>query len=184
LRILSLAQIDYCPIAGGSLSAAIPAQIVVMAVAIVLEVRLVVPHVVGHQIVQRHAVMRRDKIDAGGRLAPVVAKQIAGAGESLGKLAEFPGVAAPECAHGIAVAVVPLGPAWREVPELVAAYPQIPRLRDQLDIGKCGLGTQRLENRGMGVEAAGVATQHRCQIEAETIDMHFLDPVLEAVDDE
>ena len=72
LRIWRLRSAFTAGIVRRAFDSAIPAQIVVVAVGVVFEIGLVVPLVVGDQIVEREAVMRRRKIDAGGRLAAVV----------------------------------------------------------------------------------------------------------------
>src|SRR5687768_17971188 len=101
-----------------------------MSVAVVLEIRLVVTLVVRHEVAQREAVMCRDEVHAGRRLASVAAKQVAGTREPFRETAEHSSSAVPERAHRVAVAVVPLAPAGRKVAELIAAEAEIPGLRD------------------------------------------------------
>src|SRR6266404_519611 len=181
---LALAQLEYGGIVGRALHSAIPAQIAVVTVAVALEIGFVVPLIVGNQIAEREAVMCRRKIDAGGGLAAVVPEHVAGTREPLHELADFSGVAPPEGADRIPVAVVPFRPARRKPPELIAAPAHVPGFGDQLDVGERGFGVQRLEEGAVLVEAVAVAAQHGRQIESEPIHVHFLDPVPEAVDDQ
>jgi hypothetical protein len=45
-------------------------------------------------------------------------------------------VASPEFTHTIAVDIVPFGPAWRKIAELVAAGTRIPGFGDELGFGQ------------------------------------------------
>ena len=112
--------------------AAIPADVIAGPVLVVLAIRLVVLVVVGDGVVQREPVMRGDEIHRrpGPPPAPVELPRRGG---------QTPGhdghrrLRLPERASCIAELVVPFGPARRELPHLVAAGPDIPRLGDQLD---------------------------------------------------
>ena len=79
IAFLSLTQLVDGRIVRWSFRAAIPTEIVVGAVAVLLAVRLVVFVVIGDQVVERQAVMRGDKIDAGVRPAPAWFIQVAAA---------------------------------------------------------------------------------------------------------
>ena len=70
VALLPLAQRAYRALIGGALHAAVPAAVVVRAVAVALEVGLVALALVAHEVVQREAVVRGDEVDArGGRAA-------------------------------------------------------------------------------------------------------------------
>ena len=73
---LPVAQRLDVRIVGRALDAAVPAQVVVGAVAVVLAVRLVVLPVVRDQVVQREAVVAGDEVDALLRLPLLVAVQV------------------------------------------------------------------------------------------------------------
>src|SRR3954463_8471020 len=111
----------------------VPRAVVGMAVAVVLAVRLVVLVVVRHEIVQREPIMRGDEIDAGPRLAAAPVEQIARRGDAGRQFGDRTLIALPIGPHSVAIAVVPLGPAWRKAADLIAAGAAIPRLGDQLD---------------------------------------------------
>ena len=181
---LPFAQNDDGGVVRGSFDSAIPTQLIAVTIGVVFEIRFVVPLAIGHQVVQGHAVVCGHKIDAGSGLASVVPEQIAGSGQPLREFPHLPGVAAPERARGVSIAVVPLCPPCGKAAELVAAQTHIPGLGDQFHVGQCGFGAQRLEQRRLCAESAGIAAQHRCQIEAKAIDVHLLDPVPQAIDDE
>src|SRR6185436_12173757 len=102
---LALAQLHHGGIFGRTFDAAIPAEIVVVAIAIFFAIRIVVLVVVSGRIVQREAVVTGHIVDARGRPPAARAKQVAGTGEALGEVAENAGVAAPETAHGVAIQV-------------------------------------------------------------------------------
>ena len=100
-------------------------------------------------------------------------------------------IALGETTYRVTVATIPLGPALREVSDLVS--PQVPCLRDDLDVlflGKLGDGCQQ---RMVGEEAflvvpvlaVGVvrfAAEHRRQVEPESVDPHLDGPVFERVE--
>src|SRR5436305_372297 len=98
-----------------------------MAVLVVLAVRLVVPVVVGDEVIEREPVMRGDEVDAGPGFAAAVIENVAGSAKARSERARR-GLAAPEVAHRIAEFVVPLRPPRREAAHLVAARATIPRL--------------------------------------------------------
>ena len=130
---LARAQLEDRRVVGRALDAAVPGQVVVVAVAVVLAVGLVVLVVVGHQVGEREAVVGGDEVDAGVRPPPGAPVQVGRAGEAARELADLAAVALPVGAHAVAIAVVPLRPAEREVAHLVAAVAEVPGLGDQLD---------------------------------------------------
>src|SRR5438045_9196204 len=69
--------------------AAVPAQILIVPILIVLAVRLVVLLVVTHQVVERKAVVRGDKIDARVRLSPVAAVEVRRTGQPISESASL-----------------------------------------------------------------------------------------------
>ncbi|MCY1552278.1 hypothetical protein D9M68_886640 [compost metagenome] len=103
-----------------------------VAVAVAFAVGFVVLVVVRHQVVQGETVVRGDEVDARGGPLARPAVQVFRTGDALGHLADEPAVAFPEAAQPVAVLVVPLGPAEREVADLVAAVAQVPRFGDEL----------------------------------------------------
>src|SRR5258708_35402994 len=113
---------------GGAFAAAVPDVIGVVAVAVLLAVRLVVLVVVTDEIVEGEPVMGGDEVDAGPGPAPLVAEDVGGAGEARGEIGRDALVAFPQAPHRVAVLRVPLGPAGRELAELIAVGPDIPRL--------------------------------------------------------
>src|SRR3989475_7548758 len=94
-------------VVGGPFGAAVPREIVVVAVAIVLAVGLVVLLVVRDQIVQREPVVGGDEVDGRPRPAAATAGQIAGAGQPVGQGTCLVLVALPDRPHRIPVDPVP-----------------------------------------------------------------------------
>src|SRR6202012_761786 len=135
-------------------------------------------------VIQGHAIVGGEKVYSCTRLSAVVAKQVARAGKALRELPDLAAGPATESAHGIPVAIVPFRPACRKMAELISAQPQIPRLRDQFDIGERGLGAQGLEECRVRVETVAIPPEHRRQVKSKSVDMHLLDPVLQAIHDE
>ena len=73
---LPAAQREDLGIVRRAFGAAVPGAVVTVPVAVLLAVRQVVALVVGDEIVQREAVVRRDEIDAGVGLAPKMIEEI------------------------------------------------------------------------------------------------------------
>ena len=184
IALLAGAQRAHLRIVGGSFHAAVPRQVVVVAVAVVLQVGLVVLAVVADQVLQREAVVAGDEVDAGVRLAPAGLVQVARAGEAAGELADHAAVALPVGAHGVAVAVVPLGPAERELAHLVAALAQVPGLGDQLDLREHRVLADGVEEGAQPVHLVQLARQRGGEVEAKPVHVHVQHPVAQAVHDQ
>ena len=125
VRILRIWRRRSARISGSSSAprAAVAAVVVVRAVAIVLLVGLVVLLLVADQVAQREAVVRGDEVDARPGPAAAVVEDVARAGDARGQRRQLALVALPELPHGVAIAIVPLRPARREIAELIAAGP-------------------------------------------------------------
>src|SRR5690606_22229262 len=145
--------------------AAVPAAVVVMAVAVVLEVRLVVLLVVGPEIGQRETVMRGDEVDARPGATAAVLEEVRRAEKAGGEARERLLLALPVAADIVAIAAVPLGPAGREVAELIAVRPDIPRFGDQLDGVQHRVLGDRVEEDRAGVELIVFAAELRREVE-------------------
>ena len=93
------------------------------------------------------------------------------------------GVAAPEAAHPVAVAVVPLEPGRREAPELVAARADVPGLGDQHAVGEQRVGGDLAqERRAAGRSRAAVRPRIGGEVEAEAVDAGLADEVAQRVE--
>ena len=112
---------------------------------------------------------------------PLRAVEVARAGEAARELADQAAVAFPVGAHRVAVLVVPLGPAGREVADLVAALAEVPRLGDQLDLRQHRVLAQDVEERAQPVDLVQLARERRGEVEAEAVDVHLGDPVAQRV---
>src|SRR5690606_15547079 len=89
---------------------AVPAPVVVGAVAVVLAVGLVVLAVVGDEVVEREPVVAGDEVDALLGLAPLVPEDVGAPDEAVGEAFDGAGLAAGEGADLVAEASVPLTP--------------------------------------------------------------------------
>src|ERR1700682_1679571 len=140
---LAIAQLFDVGITRLPLLAAVPAQVLVDAVAIALAVGLVVLVVEGDQVVEREAVVRGDEIDAVDGQPPAGLEDIGAACNHIGHL-RYNGfalavslVAFDEAAHGIAETPIPFSPAIAgEVAHLVQTG-GIPGFGDDLGISQC-----------------------------------------------
>ena len=173
-----------CGSLGRALDPAVPRPVVVGAVTAALAVRLVELVVVRDQVGEREAVVGGDEVDAGVGPPTAGLVQVRGAGDPRSELAEAAGPAAPDVADVVAVATVPLRPRRREVPDLVAALPHVPRLGDQLDLVDHRVLLDEVEERREPVDVVQFAGERGREVEPEPVDVHLLDPVPEAVHDQ
>ena len=176
-----VAQGEDRGIVGRTLDAAIPRAVVVVAVAVVLAVRLVVLLVPGVEVGQREAVVRGDEVDARPWPPPAPVEDVAGAEEVAGEVVDGAVVALDVGADVVAEAAVPLGPAGREVSDLVAPLPEVPALGDRLDLGEHRVLGDGVEERAVEVDGVAVAGQRHREVEAEAVDVAVLDPVAQRV---
>src|SRR6185436_9638752 len=168
---LPRAQIEHALIRRVPFDAAVPAQVVVLAVGVLLAVSLVVLAVVADEVGQREAVVRGDEVDARVRTPPALLVEIAAAREPRRQLGERAAVAAPEAPYRVAVLAVPLRPFRREVPDLVPAFAQIPRLGDQLDLRQDRVLMNDVKERTELVDSMQLTSQCAREIEAEPVDV-------------
>jgi hypothetical protein len=66
--------------------------------------------------------------------------------------------------------------------ELIAARPQVPGFGDQLDARQRRILQQCIEETCARIEAVLLAAKRHAEIEAEAIDMIFLDPVVQRIE--
>ena len=157
------------------------------AVAVRFSVRLVALDLVADQVVEREAVVRGHEVDAGRRRASARLVEITAPRQPRSEVRDLPRVAAPEAAHGVAVAIVPLRPGGREVAGLMAAGPEVPGLGDQLDPREHRVAADGAQESPVPLELAGPSASPRQgagQVEAEPVDVHLRHPVAEAVQDQ
>src|SRR5271154_3210511 len=122
------------------------------------------------------------EIDAGPGLAAPMVEAVPGGGETWSQRTGRC-LTAPKIAHRVAEFVVPLGPARREAPNLVAARTAIPRLCDQLHGGEYRVLAAGLQEPALVVKAVRLARQDGAEIKAKAIHMGLRHPIAEAVGD-
>ena len=181
--LLPRAQRVDVRIVGRPFDAAVPRAVVVGAVAVVLAVRVVVLLVVRDEVAQREAVVRGDEVDRRERPLAVALVEIRRAAEARRELRDADR-AAPEVAHRVAVDAVPLRPEDREVADLVAAGPDVPRLGDQLHLGEQRVLVDDVEERGEAIDVVELARERRREVEAEAVDVADVRPVAQRVHDQ
>jgi hypothetical protein len=94
-------------------------------------------------------------------------------------------LAAHEAAHVVAELAVPFLPAVADEAADLVQPGRVPGLGDQLDAGETGVRLDVPEHRRIAHRRAGlVAREDRGEIEPEAVDVHLLDPVAQAVDDQ
>ncbi len=152
------------------LDAVVPRMVRVGAVAVALAVGLVALVPVGDEVGEREAVVRADEVHRARRRSPARGEHVRGAREPRGELSRHPLVAAPEAAHRVAVAVVPFAPAGGEGAEAMAAGPQVPRLRDELEVAQVRVLGDGLQQGCGRVEAVRAARERGGEVEAEAVD--------------
>src|SRR5271165_6773795 len=114
IALLALAKFENDRVVGRSLGSAVPAIVAARAVAVLLAVGIIMLVIVGDKVLERETVVAGDEVDAGGRGAPGLLVEIAGAGQPSGELRDRTTVTLPEPPDVVAVLAVPLGPEHRE----------------------------------------------------------------------
>ena len=178
---LSAAEFDNLGVVAGAFDAAVPAEIVVAAIAIGLAIGLVVLGVVADEIAEAEAVVAGDEVDAGRGAASIVLVQVGAAGEPGCQLGDGSAVPFPVAADTVAVASIPLGPDDGEPPHVVAPFAHVPGFGDQLDLREDRVLVDHIEEPAHAIDITRLASQRRREIEAKPVDVHFGDPVPQAV---
>ena len=186
-------KVAYLPVAerldrrivGFTLDAAVPAQVIVDAVAVAFAVGLVVLVVIGDQVVEGEAIVAGYKVDAIDRQPSLVLIEIGTAGQAGSHGAHQSRIALDEAADIVAIAAVPLRPAipWK-MPDLIQSG-GVPGLGDHFGIGQFVIQLDLPHHRRMGAGHPVLAPrQDGAFIEAEAIDVGFPHPVTQTFDDE
>ena len=177
------------PLDGGivrwALDAAVPAAVVVRAVAVLLAVGLVVLAIVGDEVIQREAVVAGDEVHALLGLSLLVTIDVGTAEQPVRHIADRAGIAPREAADIVAEPAVPLlPPVADERADLVEAG-GIPGFGDELGAREHGVVLDVPQNRGVRRGTPRfVARENGRQVEAESIHVHLLDPVMQAVENQ
>jgi hypothetical protein len=101
----------------------VPRVVEVGAIAVVFAVGRIALGVVGDQVGEREPVVRGHEVERARRRPQATGEDVGGTRETGGQLAKLSRVAAPELARGIAIVIVPFGPAGRKGTEAVASGP-------------------------------------------------------------
>src|SRR5262249_9098752 len=112
-----------------------------------------------------------------------VGKEIIAAVETSHQVRHHSRIAFNKTANIVAKASIPLQPGkpGESLPELESAY--IPRLGDQPHLAQLRVSRNLSEDRSVSPVKGSirVAAEHRCQIKAESVDVHLLLPITQAV---
>src|SRR6266566_5591732 len=166
--LLPCPKLIHLGIIGRAFSAAIPAPVVVGAVAILLAVSFVMLGVVAHEIVKGEPVMRGHKIDAGVRLAAAARVQVARASDAVREFADQAAVALPIRANNVTILVIPFRPANRKFADLISAFAKIPGFGDELYLRENWVLMNDVEKCAQAIDFVQLACEGSCQIEART----------------
>ena len=139
--------------------------------------------VVAHEIVKGKTVMCGNKIDAGVRLAAAARVQVARTSDAVREFADQTAVALPIRANNVTILVVPLCPANRKFADLISPFTKVPGFGDELYLGQNRVLMNDVEKCPQAIDFVQLACQRSCQIEAEAVNVHFQDPVTQAVHD-
>ena len=164
---------------GRPLLAAVPGEVLGVAVGVSLPVLPVVPVVVGDEVGEGEAVVGGQEVDRVPGRAVLPPVEVGAAGEPCREQPRHPRIALHEAAHLVAEPPVPLGPAApaREAAHLVEPG-RVPRLGDELHVGHHRVPGDRLEQRRVRQHlAVAAAPEDRGQVEAEAVHVHLGHPV-------
>src|SRR5438132_14208041 len=128
--------------------------------------------------------MAGDEIDAGIRASAAMLVEIAAAAQPVSELRGGAAVSFPESPDGVPIFAVPLRPQDRKVSHLIAAFAQVPRLGNELDLRQNGILVDDIEECSQLVDFVQLAGQGAGEIKAETVHVHLQYPVAQAIHDE
>ena len=84
----------------------------------------------------------------------------------------------------VAVLSVPFRPQRRKVADLIPAFADIPRFRDQLHLADHRILLNQIEERRQPIDVVQLAGERRGEVEPESVDVHLENPVPQAVHDQ
>ena len=125
--------------------------------------------------------MRSEEVDAAGWSAAAEAIQVAAAAQAIGELGDLARIALPEFAHVVAVLAIPLAPQHWQIADLIAKVADVPWFANEFDARQHRILVDDVEEGCARVIRIWLATQHRHQVEAESVHVHLLDPVPQAI---
>src|SRR6478736_1544980 len=137
-----------------------------------------------NEISESESIMRGNEIDAGVWPFTIVLIKIGAAGQPIGHFTDLAFVALPKTPHGIAILPIPFRPQHREIPNLIPAFADVPRLRDQFYLGEHRVLVNNFKESVQFVHPTGIPRQGTSEIETKTIDVHFEHPVPQAIHDQ
>ena len=182
---LPVAQLLDCGIVGRAFDAAIPASVVVGAVAVVFAVGFVVLLVIGDEIVEREPVVTGHEVDALLGFAFLVTIDL-GAAEQVGRQSAPPNArrrgrklrtsSRNRPFHSFQLSPTKLPTWYRPAASQASAISFVP--------ASAGSDSMSQSTGGFGIDMARrIARKDRGEVEPEAIHVHFLDPIAKAVDD-
>src|SRR4029453_18568133 len=136
------------------------------------------------EIVEGEAIVRGDEVDAGIGASPAMLVKIGASRQAIGQLADLAFIALPETAHCVPIFAVPFRPEDGEISDLIASFADVPWPGDQLYLREDRVLVNDFEESMQLVHPIRVAREGGGEIEAETIDMHVVNPIAQAVHDE
>src|SRR5882762_10009356 len=166
--------------------AAVPTVVLVHAILVIVTIRPVALVVVRDEIVQGEAVVGGYVVHAligVISLCTAVGKEIVAAINATHQVRDHPRIALNKTANIVAEPRVPLQPgnAWESAAKLVSAG--VPGFCDQMQSTQLRISGDFTEYGGVSPieRSIRIAAEHRRQIKAESVDMHFMLPVPQAV---
>ena len=181
--LLPLAKLDDFGFITQAFRAAVPAQIGVRPVGVVLLVGAIMLTVVADKICECETVMGGHEIQARCRSAPAMTVHVARSRNPECQIAQTAFVTAPKFAHIVAELVVPFAPARRKASMPISVRAKIPRFSNQLHAGQNRVLLNAGEERRLGREFLLRSRQTDGEVEAKTVNMHVVDPIAQGIHD-
>src|SRR2546422_1913827 len=181
---LPVSQLLDGRIIGGALDTPIAASVVVRAIAVGFAVQLVVPLVVGDEVIEREPVVTGYKVHTLLSLAFLVTINLRAAKQPVSKGCHRPLVATKKAANIVAEPAIPFPPTVPdEATDLVQAA-RVPGLSDELCARERRVRLDIPQHwRARHPITPLVAIEDRCQIEPEAIHVHRFNPIAKTIHD-
>src|SRR5215218_8465144 len=91
-------------------------------------------------------------------LSAALVEYISGSCNTFGQLGHHTRIAFPELSYGVAELVIPFGPSWRELPDLVPTGADIPRFGNEFDARQDRVLAAGVKKPAAFIEPVGLAS--------------------------
>src|SRR5580692_616641 len=128
--------------------------------------------------------MRGNKVDAGVGTPATVRVQIARTGNAISQVPQKSSITLPIRTHRIPIAIVPFGPTYGEVSDLISSFAKVPGFGNQLDLGEYRILMDDVEESAQAIDLMKFPGESGSEVQAEAVHVHLKNPVAQTIHDQ